>query len=362
MNILHIHPSFTCGGVETFLATLMNEQSRYHSVSFCTWAEWDEGMTDPRLLPGIHRLSLHHKTLSKKNLILDEFRLLFLIWKGKYDVVHLHGYFDYYLLAAFLLHRRTRFVYTIHTEVAVENNRIRPIVLSLKRYFFSKRWITPVILTQRFQADFERLYACQAFVVGNGMARPQSLSDKTVLDDLSLGRNTTVFIHAGRICEAKNQLVLVRVFDRLIREGEDVALVIVGPLVDESIFAGMRPYFSERIVYAGAVDDVPSLMARADAMCLPSIREGFPITVLEAFSVGCIPICSPVGGILDMVVDGVSGFVSQSVSEEDYYQALRRYLRCDESTVKAMREGCFKAFEKFSISETRVQYDRVYTS
>ncbi len=358
MKILHVYHSLTIGGIETFLCALMNEQSRFHSVSFCTWLDGEEN--DTRLSPSIQRLSLHNPSLSKKYKYADEVRLFFLIWKGKYDIVHIHGAFDYYLLSAFLLHHRTRFVYTIHSEVEIENRRINRLGMSLKRFFFSRRWLVPVVLSRRFLPDFEKLYGCQAFVVENGLVKPQIQEQTPLLGKLSRGPKTRLFIHAGRICEAKNQLVLVKVFERLIREGEDVMLLIVGPVSDEELFATIRPYFSDRIVYAGPSNDVPSLLAHADAMCLPSLYEGFPISVLEALSVGCISICTPVGGVEDMITDNETGFIAKAVTEEDYEQALRRYLRCDDAKLAEMNDSCHRSFKRFQISETSSRYEELY--
>lgn len=75
-------------------------------------------------------------------------------------------------------------------------------------------------------------------------------------------------------------------------------------------------------------------MAYCDAMCLPSIWEGLPVTLLEALSVGCVPICSNVGGIPDVVESGINGFLSSSSSEEDYYEAMLEYFAKLEEEIK----------------------------
>jgi glycosyltransferase involved in cell wall biosynthesis len=66
---------------------------------------------------------------------------------------------------------------------------------------------------------------------------------RNAVDEARLTPHTRVFLHPGRITEAKNQLVLVRVFDRLIREGHDVALLIAGKEEDDAIVAE----YAERI-------------------------------------------------------------------------------------------------------------------
>ncbi len=46
-----------------------------------------------------------------------------------------------------------------------------------------------------------------------------------------------------------------------------------------------------------------------DAYALCSSYEGMPISLIEAIGVGCIPVCTPVGGIVDVVHNGENGFL-----------------------------------------------------
>lgn len=52
-----------------------------------------------------------------------------------------------------------------------------------------------------------------------------------------------------------------------------------------------------------------------------------PITLIEAMACGCIPICTPVGGIVNTIEDGLSGYLSKTMREDDYYNSLIQYLR-----------------------------------
>lgn len=53
--------------------------------------------------------------------------------------------------------------------------------------------------------------------------------------------------------------------------------------------------------------------------------EGMPITLVEAFSQGCIPISTPVSGAIDYIVDGDSGFLSEDFTVERYVKTLERF-------------------------------------
>ena len=69
-----------------------------------------------------------------------------------------------------------------------------------------------------------------------------------------------------------------------------------------------------------------SLLARADILCLPSFAEGVPITLLEAMGAGIAVVTTPVGGIPDIVKDGVNGILVQPGDVTSIAESLIRLL------------------------------------
>lgn len=126
------------------------------------------------------------------------------------------------------------------------------------------------------------------------------------------------------------------------------------------IWSELEPYLNERIIYLGERNDVRDLFSEADAFCLPSIWEGMPVTLLEALSAGCIPICSPVGGIPEVITNGKNGFLSSDSSEDAYYKALKSFVSCTDVERANMKHTCLETFHKFRISEVVKQYINVY--
>ena len=63
-------------------------------------------------------------------------------------------------------------------------------------------------------------------------------------------------------------------------------------------------------------------MLNAGIFCLSSNFEGMPITLLEASLAGLPVVSTPVCGAVDLIKDGVNGFLSKSHSLEDYKNAL----------------------------------------
>jgi glycosyltransferase involved in cell wall biosynthesis len=68
------------------------------------------------------------------------------------------------------------------------------------------------------------------------------------------------------------------------------------------------------------------LLAQADILCLPSFSEGVPITLLEAMGAGVAVVTTPVGGIPDVVQDGVNGLLVRPGDVTSIAESLIRLL------------------------------------
>lgn len=358
MKILHIHPAMRGGGIEAMICGLANEMAKTQDVTVCSiFKPLADDVFWNKLSPSVHKI---HLGKSKPGFSIKEiFKVFNLLQKGGYDVVNIHGMFFYYALSVLLLRRKIKFFYTIHSDAVMENSGWDKKFFPLKRFCFKRGWVHPITISEASQKSFEDLYHCKSHLIYNGVSRPK-VSDVDIVQQYRKTKSTKLFIHAGRIDTPKNQLVLCKVFKRLIEEGHDVCLLIAGSKQKEQIFVQLEPYFGDRIRYLGERHDIPQLMAQCEAMCLPSIWEGLPVTLLEALSVGCVPICSPVGGIPNVVMDGQNGILSVSSSEEDYYHAMLRYLSLSDSGLDRLRANVKESFSKFDIENTSETYLKTY--
>jgi glycosyltransferase involved in cell wall biosynthesis len=72
----------------------------------------------------------------------------------------------------------------------------------------------------------------------------------------------------------------------------------------------------DRVIFAGARNDLPRLYPAADAFVLPTLYETFALVCLEAMASGLPVLASEVGGIEDYLVDGENGFYIQRDQQE----------------------------------------------
>ena len=362
MKILHIHTSLQVGGIEALIADLSNEMSKKHDVTVCTIFEpSNEDVFFRRLSEKIKKISCHkiEKGFSLKE-ILSIYRV---IKNGDYDIIHMHGFMHYYIFSIICMLKKTNFIYTVHNDAEKENCKWDKRLFLLKKMIFKSKLVFPVTISEASQSSFEKLYHVDNKMIYNGVSRVVDSGKKeSLISSLRITNDTLVFFHAGRIVEQKNQLVLCKVFKKLIEEGYDVTLIIAGDVHNVKTFRKIEPYFSDRIVYVGKRDDVIELIKESDAFCLSSIFEGMPISLIESFSVGCIPICSPVGGIVNMIIDNENGFLSRSPYEDDYYDCVKRFINSEENQLRNIRIRAKKAFaEKYDIRISSKEYLNLYT-
>lgn len=362
MKILHIHASLGAGGIGAMICALANEQAKKHDVTVCTIYEpQDADIFYHQLSAQVHRLSCHkHKGGSKFKILFDIAKL---VSRGKYDVVHMHSTMYYYIPTILaLMFTKTQMVYTLHSSALMENDSWDKKLIWLKKNFFKHHILYPVTISAASEQSFEELYHLKGKVIYNGIPRPKlSQEPSGIIQSYRYSKDTRILLHPGRIDVAKNQVVLCHVVQRLIDEGHDIVLLIAGSINHPEVYEQLSPLFNKRIVYLGEMSNIPQLLSESDAFCLPSIYEGLPISLLEALSVGCIPICSPVGGIVNVVTSGSNGILSASSSEADYYEALRLYLQMSSEAIDEMRMRCVASFANYSIEKSSQAYIDYYS-
>ena len=347
------------GGIEAIICGLANEMAKLQDVTVCTiFKPTETDVFYERLIPSVKKLNCGKEKFGFS--IKEIFKVYQLIRKHEYEVVHIHGCFQYYFLSVLLLHRKVKFFYTIHSDATMENLNTTSIFRGFKAFCFRKGWMKAVTISPESKKSFTDLYHCDSQLISNGVPMTTPNANNPTVAKYRFTSQTKVFVHPGRISEAKNQVVLCQAFANLLKQNKDVVLLIAGMPEDTQILAEMEPYFNDRIVYLGERKDVIDLLAKADAFCLPSIWEGLPVSLLEALSVGCVPICSPVGGIVSVIKDSENGLLAKSSSLEDYTAALNRYLDYSDKEIDAFKQRSIASFAPYNITNTAKKYIEFY--
>ncbi|MBT3069769.1 glycosyltransferase family 4 protein [Rhodomicrobium sp. Az07] len=162
-------------------------------------------------------------------------------------------------------------------------------------------------------------------------------ADLALRAQLGIPQGTKLFLMVGRLIEAKRPLDAIRSFQRSgLDDRSNLVLVGDGPLMEacRSLAAG-----DPRIMFTGWLSEpkkLASLMAISTALILPSEHEPWGAVVNEAMAAGIPVIASDqVGAALEIVEDGVDGFVIR-VGALDEYAAAMKALAGDPDRQKRM--------------------------
>ena len=153
---------------------------------------------------------------------------------------------------------------------------------------------------------------------------PRPAGRSAVRASLGLVDAEMVVLIVGRLIPEKNHATLIRAIHGLGREWSRVRLLIVGEgplrvdlerLTDE---LGMR----ERVMLLGARTDVERVHAAADVFVLPSLREGFPVALLEAMASALPVIASSIPPHREIIEHGTTGWLVASKASDKLAEIL----------------------------------------
>ena len=122
--------------------------------------------------------------------------------------------------------------------------------------------------------------------------------------------NTVVLLYLGRLHREKGLLELTAASGNLVRQGVPLALVMAGP--DEGVLDEVRHLARQakmKVCFVGMTSQPEYQFAAADIFCLPSYREGFGLSLIEAASAGLPSVATRIYGVTDAVVDGETGLL-----------------------------------------------------
>jgi glycosyltransferase involved in cell wall biosynthesis len=329
MKILQLIYSLGPGGAERLVVDLSNELSRQgHDVTLCVLRDEHQGnfgFYKQEVSEKINYVNLNIPVgLRFRNILI----LLKLIKKLKPQVVHCHQNLVNYVFPSTFFFTKIRFFHTIHSNPLNEANSL--VEYWIRRYFYTNLKMKAITISNETSQSFAIYYKTSPFSeIYNGRAHPnQTALFSVVRKEIQNFKDNgnTIFLHVGSCLTVKNQSMLISVFNKLVQNGELVTLLIIGSGFDTEEGKRLKSLACDKIIFLGMKHNVSDYFLNADAFCLSSTSEAMPISLIEALACGCTPICTPVGGLVNTIQNGKTGYLSKSVSENDYYLTISYYL------------------------------------
>ncbi|MCR5484742.1 MAG: glycosyltransferase family 4 protein [Clostridiales bacterium] len=173
------------------------------------------------------------------------------------------------------------------------------------------------------------------------------------------GDDEKLFIYVAEQNKNKNQSMLIRAVKKLVGDGINARLLIVGA----DNFGGQYKALAEKenanVDFLGVRDDVPSLLKISDIYLASSLREGLPLNVMEAMATGLPVIASDNRGHRELVEDGKSGFI---VKPDDFLKTAEyaEKLIGDKALYETLSNGALQHVKTFSTENVLGELKKLY--
>ncbi|ADO55208.2 glycosyltransferase family 4 protein [Paenibacillus polymyxa] len=165
--------------------------------------------------------------------------------------------------------------------------------------------------------------------------------------------NDRYLLFVGRISAEKGVRNLLQAWSQLEDRG-GLRLVIIGEGPEKAELAAAHQQEDIRFLGKQDGDTVLDCMSRAMYVMVPSIwYEGFPMTIVESYSVGTPVLCSRIGALEEVVEDGVTGFHFQHDDLENIKTVIRRAVAYE--NYAAMRQKVAENYAAHYTEEVNVK-------
>ena len=172
--------------------------------------------------------------------------------------------------------------------------------------------------------------------------------------------NEKIITHISNFREVKQIPDVIKVFYNIQKEmPAKLMMVGEGPEREPAERLCEELGISDKVVFFGNSNEIDKILCFSDLFLLPSVTESFGLAALEAMVSGVPVISSNTGGIPEVNVHGVSGFLSE-VNDVDDMSKNAIYILSDENRLEEFKNNSWLESQKFDIHQIVPQYERIY--
>jgi glycosyltransferase involved in cell wall biosynthesis len=225
--------------------------------------------------------------------------------------------------------------------------------------FFNKKVIAISQSVKKSLTSYELVPSKKIFVLPNGIDYQKF--HKIASSKIVSIENPIIIGTVCRLEKQKGISYLLLSMSSILAKFPTVQLEIVG---DGSLLQELKEFsekigISNSVKFFGKFTDVIPFYRRMNIFILPSIYEGFGIVLLEAMASGIPVVATQVGGISEVVTDGVSGILIPPKNPEAIANAVIKLIENPQIAESLVKEG-YKRSELFDIKGHVMKIDTFY--
>lgn len=269
----------------------------------------------------------HYKGPGRRGVI--QMKLYQLIRRRKIDIIQVHGSYPFTRLLPAAKLTNTRIICTLHSKHTLQTvGRLRTMFRICAR--LSDR-IVVVSNALKQCLDLEiGISKKKITVIHNGVDLTKFNPDVITPQSPTHEINDPIRVGViGRLRDAKDHAGLFKAWTRVTKVHAKSKLLVVGDgVLRNSLEKLVRDLnISASVTFLGQQDDLPKIISQMDLVVLPSKRESFPISILEAMAMKKPIIATSVGGIPEMISHGRNGFLVPPQDPEALADAILLFMK-----------------------------------
>lgn len=288
-----------------------------------------------------------------------------LVFKLSPDIVLASG------VSANLVARLFRSLNRVGRVVSLQHGiRIRGHALAQVLLRASRRWVDQYVAVSgasaRFLAELEGIEPNAIRIIYNGidLAPFQNFRDQALVrDSLSVPRDVPLGICVANFRPEKGHEVLLGALLHLQQRNVCCHMLLVGGGDGLPRIASLAQGLGlSRVQFLGPRNDVRDLLRATDFCVLPSLSEGLPCSLLEAMAARKPVIATHVGGIPEVITNGVNGVLVDPGRPDELAEAIENLLKDENKRRRLGEEGYRTVAERFSLPRMITQYEELLLS
>jgi glycosyltransferase involved in cell wall biosynthesis len=355
MRILHLTKKYpdAFGGDAVIVFNLKREQTKLGHEIFILTSNCPEIREQGNVFKfGLKDKAPHLDRLTVRRIL----SLLILFFRGvdylgrlKPDVIHTHSADLGFFIAISAKLYRIPVVNTCH-GVTFPDKQYSFVKRFAERFFLKYAGFKRIIVVDRnILKFFEGAKIKNGVYIPNGVDIGRFDKEKTVITSDKKVR----FLFVGRLEEQKGCRDLIQATKILIEKTQNFQIIIVGDGSQRAILENLTEEnnLGSYVIFRGRVEEekLRELYCTSDAFILPSVWEGLPVTLLEAWAAKLPVIVTNVGAIRDICVDEMNGLVIRPKDPKGVAEAMMRLIEDEELRMRLAKNGAELVKREFTL-------------
>ena len=169
-----------------------------------------------------------------------------------------------------------------------------------------------------------------------------------------------IITHVSNMRAVKRPMDVIEIFYKIQKKiPSKLLLVGEGPEIERVEYRVKELGIYDKVIFLGNSNDVPKVLCYSDIFLLPSMTESFGLAALEAMAAKTPVISTNTGGLPEVNINNVTGFLSDMGDVQEMADNAI-YILEDENRLNQFKENAFNQAKKFSIDKVLPLYESVY--